>query len=96
MGLLQRACDEAGLSTLSITQVAEITAIIKPSRALFVAHPFGLTLGDIGDAETQRAVLTAMLDAAVTMTRRGIVDSGFVWTKDDLRARQLRKRRHER
>lgn len=94
MGLLQRACDDAGLPTLSITQVAEIAAIIKPSRALFVAHPFGLTFGDVGDAATQRAVLEVMLDVAATMTRPGIVDSGFVWTADDLRARQLRKRRH--
>ncbi len=93
MGLLQRACDEAGLATLSITQVAEITAVIKPSRAIFVAHPFGLTFGDVGDRETQRAVLETMLDAAVTMTRAGILDSGFTWTKDDLRVRQLRKQR---
>jgi len=93
VGLLQRACDDAGLPTISITQVAEITAIIKPSRALFVAHAFGLTFGAVGDAVTQRAVLDAMLDVAVTMTRPGIVDSGFAWTSDDLRARQLRKRR---
>lgn len=93
MGLLQRACDEAGLSTLSITQVPEIAAIVKPSRSLFVAHPFGLTFGDVGDGATQRAVLAAMLDAAVAMPRPGIWDSGFVWTKNDLRARQLRKQR---
>lgn len=93
MGLIQRACDEAGLSTLSLTQIAEIAAIVKPSRSLFVAHPFGLTFGDVGDAATQRAVLEAMLDTATTMDRPGIRDSGFVWTIDDLRARQLRKRR---
>ena len=93
MGLIQRAFDEAGLCTLSITQVVEITAIIKPSRALFVAHPFGLTFGAVGDAATQRAVVTAMLDAAETMDARGIRDSGIAWTRDDLRHRQLRKRR---
>ena len=93
VGLLQRACDASGLSTLSITQVAEIAAIVKPSRALFVAHPFGLTFGDVGDSVTQRAVLEGMMDAAATMTHAGIVDSGFVWTKDDRRLRQLRKRR---
>jgi hypothetical protein len=31
-----------------------------------------------------------MLDAATTMAHRGIRDSGFAWTPDDLRARQLR------
>jgi hypothetical protein len=78
---------------MSITQVVEITAIVKPSRSLFVAHPFGLTFGAVGDAAIQRAVVEAMLDAAVAMDRPGIWDSGFVWTADDLRTRQLRKRR---
>ena len=94
MGLIQRVLDEAGLSTLSITQVVEITAIIKPSRALFVAHPFGLTFGAVGDARTQRAVLDALLAAAVDVPTPGIRDSGLAWTHDDLRTRQLRKQRH--
>jgi len=91
VGLIQRAFDEAGLCTLSITQNIEITAIIKPSRALYVGHPFGLTFGPVGDNATQRQVLEAMLDAAVTMEHRGIRDSGFEWEQDDLRHRQLRK-----
>jgi len=94
VGLIQRVLDEAGLCTLSATQVAEITAIIKPSRALYVAHPFGLTFGPIGVAATQRAVVDAMLAAAVGMDAPGIRDGGFTWTADDLRARQLRKQRH--
>ncbi len=82
------------MATLSITQVAEIAAIVKPSRALFVAHPFGLTFGDVGDRATQRRVVGAMLDAAERMDAPGIRDSGIVWTRNDLRARQLRKQRH--
>ena len=93
MGLIQRALDEVGLCTLSITQNIEITALIKPSRALYVAHPFGLTFGPVGDRETQRAVLVAMLDAVATMEHRGIRDSEFEWREDDLRYRQLRKLR---
>lgn len=76
---------------MSITQVAEITAIIKPSRSLFVATPFGLTFGNVGDAEGQRAVLASLLAAAHDMTFAGIRDSGIVWTQDDTRYRQLRK-----
>lgn len=91
MGLIQRVFDEAGLSTISITQVAEIAAIVKPSRALFVANPFGLTFGDVGDIEGQRTVVHAILDAAQSMDAPGILDSGIVWKKDDLRYRQLRK-----
>ncbi len=93
MGLLQRVFDGAGLCTLSVTQVAEITAIVKPSRALYVAHPFGLTFGAVGNRETQRAVVEAMLVAAARMDAPGIRDSGIAWTRDDLRRRQLHKQR---
>ncbi|HEV2128764.1 MAG TPA: hypothetical protein VGR22_09110 [Thermomicrobiales bacterium] len=79
---------------MSITQIAEITAIIKPSRSLFVPHPFGLTFGTVNDAATQRAVLAALLDTAATMPAAGMLDSGFTWEWDDLRTRQLRKQRH--
>jgi hypothetical protein len=89
--LLQRILDDQGFSTISLTQVAEITAIIKPSRSLFIAHPFGLTFGDVGDTATQNRVVDALLDAATSMSERGIRDGGFTWTKDDLRDRQLRK-----
>jgi len=94
VGLIQRVLDEAGLCTLSLTQVVEIAAIGKPSRALFVAHPFGLTFGPLGAPATQRAVVDALLAAAVDMQAPGIRDAGFTWTQDDLRARQLRKQRH--
>ena len=94
MGLIQRVLDRAGLCTISITQVAEITAIIKPSRAMFVAHPFGLTFGAVGDGDRQRMVLEALLSATVEMDAPGIRDSGFIWSLDDLRTRQLRKQRH--
>ncbi|CAN5323230.1 hypothetical protein BH23CHL1_BH23CHL1_11910 [soil metagenome] len=86
--------DEAGLSTLSITQVVEIAAIVKPSRSLFVAHPFGLTFGQVGDDATQAAVVDSMLEAAVAMDAPGIRVTPFTWEEDNLRYRQLRKQRH--
>lgn len=91
MGLIQRALDEAGLTTLSISQVAEIASILKPSRSLFVPHPFGLTFGDLNNAETQAAVVDSMLETAATMDHPGMRVSSFQWAKDDQRYRQLRK-----
>lgn len=61
---------------------------------MFVAHPFGLTFGALGDANTQGAVIDALLSAAVDMDAPGIRDAGFTWTEDDLRALQLRKQAH--
>lgn len=92
MGLLQRILDAHGLPTVSITQVREITELVKPSLACLVEHPFGLTLGAVGDETTQRAVLHACLAEATRPHPAGtIVDLGFRWDRDDLRERQLRK-----
>jgi hypothetical protein len=56
-----------------------------------VAHPFGLTLGNVDDKDTQCAVLLAVLQAAYSDAPAGsIVDLGFTWELDDLRERQLR------
>jgi hypothetical protein len=95
VGLIQRIFDEQGLTTISLTTIASITSLIKPSRALLVEHPFGLTMGDVGDRETQSAVLIEMLRAAEQITQPGAIQAlPFEWTKDDLRARQLRKEAH--
>ena len=55
MGLLQRVFDEHGLATVSLTQVREISELAKLSLACLVEHPFGLTLGAVGDEATHRA-----------------------------------------
>ena len=95
MGLIQRVLDEAGLTTISLTTIASITRRIKPSRALFVEHPFGLVMGDVNDRERQRAVLAEMLQAADRIKQAGSIEAlPFEWTKDDLRSRQLRKKAH--
>lgn len=95
VGLLQRVFDEAGLSTISLTLVKEITELVKPSRALFVEHPFGFTFGNIGDRETHRGILLACLRAATEITVPGaIVDLPYRWTHDELRERQLQKKAH--
>ena len=87
--------DDHGVPTVSITLVPEITELSKPSLSCFVAHPFGLTLGDVDDKDTQRAVLTATMEAAYADAAAGsIVDLEFVWRTDDLRERQLRKDAH--
>lgn len=92
MGLIQRVFDEMGLTTISVTTVKEITEQVKPSRAVFVEHPFGLTLGDVGDRKTQRSVLVSMLNAVEELKTPGSIGVlPHKWSKDDLRERQLRK-----
>jgi len=95
VGLLQRVFDEHGLATVSLTQVREISELAKPSLSCFVEHPFGLTLGAVGDDASHRAVLRACLAEATQPHPAGtIVDLGFRWEHDDLRERQLRNQAH--
>ncbi len=59
------------------------------------AAAFGLTLGDVGDSETHAAILNDCLRYAAEVQPPGmIIDLPYVWTKDDLRERQLRKEAH--
>lgn len=83
-----------GLPTVSLSLVKEMTLQAKPSKALFIEHPFGLTLGGIGEKETHVAVLQDCLRyAAETLPAGTIVDLPYHW-QDDLRERQLRKEAH--
>jgi len=87
--------DEAGLSTISLTLVKEITALVKPSRALFVEHPFGFTFGNLGERKLQRQILLDCLQAAAEIQQPGaIVDLPYRWTHDNLRELQLQKKAH--
>ena len=59
-----------------------------------MAHPFGLTLGAVGDDATHEAVARAVLAEAERGHPAGaVVAAGFRWP-NDLRARQLRKQAH--
>jgi hypothetical protein len=71
-----------------------VTRHSRPSLAVFVAHPFGLTLGAPGDDATHQVVVRTVLAEAEREHPAGtIVATGFRWP-DDLRARQLRKQAH--
>lgn len=83
-----------GLATISLSLVKEMTSLVKPSKALYIQHPFGLTLGDVGDAAVHEAVLKDCLHfAAEDLPAGTIVELPYAW-KDDLRERQLRKEAH--
>jgi hypothetical protein len=66
----------------------------KPSLACFVAHPFGLTLGAVGDRSVHDSIVREVLETATVPHPAGsIVPLDHRWP-DDLRARQLRKQAH--
>jgi hypothetical protein len=78
--------------TVSITLVPEITEMLRPSLSCFVAMPFGLPMGAVGDEATHLAIARAVLEEAYREHAEGeIVPLPFRWERDDLRALQLRK-----
>ena len=80
---------------MSLTLVRKITEQVKPSRALYVEHPFGHTLGDVGDASLQRRIVLDCLRAVSERWEPGTTRQlPYRWTKDDLRERQLQKKAH--
>lgn len=58
---MQAELERRGIVTASLTMMAEITAKVRPPRALEVPYPLGFPLGAPGDAALQRRILSALL-----------------------------------
>ena len=61
VGLIQRAVEAAGISTVSITLIEDITRKVRPPRALAVPYGFGHPLGEPNNPELQHAIITEAL-----------------------------------
>ena len=81
MGLAQRAIEEAGITTVVLSNIPDLTAAVGVPRLVAVEHPFGQIVGRPGDSDTQLAVLQGLLEAVVDMRRPGeIKHLPFKWT----------------
>ena len=78
MGLVQRAIEEAGIATISVTMVPRLTRRVRVPRAVYAAFPLGHPFGFPGEAFRQREILSRMLRGAVEIREPGtIVDLGY-------------------
>ena len=66
VGLIQRAIEYAGITTVSLSLLREITEKIRPPRALFVPFPLGYPLGEPNNTSLQ---LRVMRSAFALLTR---------------------------
>jgi hypothetical protein len=81
--LIQRVVEAAGISTVSISLVREITVQVRPPRALFVRWPFGHPLGEPFAGAQQTRILHDMLGALETMREPGsLIDLGYRWRRE--------------
>ena len=61
VGLIQSIIEKAGIATVSVTLLREITDKVDPPRALFVDYPLGYPLGAPNDASLQRRIILSAL-----------------------------------
>ena len=80
MGLVQREIEKAGISTITLSSIPELTSSVSVPRLAAIEHPLGYLLGQPGDAEGQMAVLRATLQAMEEMKRPGsVIQLPFEW-----------------
>jgi D-proline reductase (dithiol) PrdB len=75
--------EAAGMATVSMSLVREITVQVRPPRALFVRWPFGHPVGEPFAIAQQQRILRDMLHALETMHEPGsIIDLGYHWRRE--------------
>ncbi|MEO8974120.1 MAG: hypothetical protein ABI406_21230 [Ktedonobacteraceae bacterium] len=57
VGLIQRAIEYAGMTTVSLSLLREITKKVRPPRALFVPYPLGYPLGEPNNTSLQTRIM---------------------------------------
>ena len=71
MGLVQRRIEAAGFSTITLSNIPDLTAAVCVPRIAALEYPFGLNVGLPGDNNGQRAALRAALTAVAEMSAPG-------------------------
>lgn len=80
IGIVARTLERAGIATMAVTTIKEVTKQVRVPRAVFLNFPFGRTLGRAHAAPIQRSILQDMLRAFRTLERPGrIMDLPYRW-----------------
>jgi D-proline reductase (dithiol) PrdB len=83
VGLVAREIERAGIATVSLSIVREITEKTLPPRALFMRWPFGHALGEVGKREQQLHVLSRAFELLFEADAPGVIcDSGLRWRRE--------------
>lgn len=74
MGLIQRAIEERGIPTVSVTVAPDVSAAIQVPRAIFVPWPMGHHFGVPFHTQVQRRVILAALGLLQSATVSGTIE----------------------
>lgn len=82
MGLIQRAIEAAGIPTVGISILREVTEKVRPPRTLFLRYPFGHPMGEAFQVAQQRTILLDALNALESIREPGtILEPGYRWRR---------------
>lgn len=82
MGLIQYGIEQAGISTISISHLHELTEKIRLPRALHLRFPLGRSFGKAGEHELQKQILKDCLHYIKEMeTPETIVKLPYKWRR---------------
>jgi hypothetical protein len=85
---VQREIESAGIATVSLSNIPDLTASVGVPRLVAIEYLFGRTVGMPNDADGQREVVRATLQAAAEMKQgRDVVHLPFEWLEPPKRAR---------
>jgi hypothetical protein len=73
VGLIQRAIEAEGMSTISISLNRRITEKVKPPRALLVDFPLGHPMGNPFDHALQKKILVEALRQLKIIEKSGTI-----------------------
>jgi D-proline reductase (dithiol) PrdB len=91
VGLVQRELEAAGIATVSLSMIPELTRATGAPRVAGIPYPLSRPLGAVGDADGQRAVLRATLALLAEASEPGTVRYlPFLWPESDRVARKHR------
>jgi len=92
VGLAQRILEAAGIATVTLSMIPDLTRAVGVPRNVGVSHPMGQPFGRPGDADRQRAVLRAMLELLASASGPGsYVELPFEWPETPAQARNASK-----
>ena len=75
--------EEAGIATVILNMMPAHQPAVGAPRVAAISHPFGRPYGQVGDAETQRAVLRAALGVLQSARTPGeVVHLPFRWPEE--------------
>jgi hypothetical protein len=90
VGLVARELENAGFSTVCLSNIPDLTEAVGVPRLVGIEYPFGRTVGEPGDAKGQMGVVRSMVTALESMTTPGSVEHlPLVWpqSKEEARSR---------